>query len=170
MFFELSATGCTFGNRSMTVVSDVGHVKICYRCDPSALEANGETSLISFDTNVDAFVLTSGLLRIPVRICRPPAAREALGLSPPLQTSRADPSRIEGVPLMTAGAKPGVFLPRRPAAERTSNTRTDQRSFSPSSSRSRTENFEVISGEFSMTAIDDAAWLHKSPFSKLSHA
>jgi len=49
---------------------------------------------------------------------RPASTREALGFTPPLKANRANPSRIEGVPLMTASARPEVFRARRPAAER----------------------------------------------------
>ena len=52
---------------------------------------------------------------------RPFAAREALGLSPLVQASRADTSRVEGVPLIAACAEPLVLFSGRPAAERTSN-------------------------------------------------
>jgi hypothetical protein len=37
---------------------------------------------------------------------RPASAREALGVSPPLEACRTQSSRVEGVPLMTAGARP----------------------------------------------------------------
>ena len=49
---------------------------------------------------------------------RPSAAREALRFSPLVQAGWADASRIESVPLVTAGAEPLVFFAGRPAAER----------------------------------------------------
>ena len=59
-------------------------------------------------------------MRIPVRVRRPAATRKALGLSPLLEAGGADSSRVERVPLMSAGASPDVFLVWRPAAERRS--------------------------------------------------
>ncbi len=41
---------------------------------------------------------------------RPSAAREALGLSPLVETGWAHASRVERVPLMSAGAEPLVFF------------------------------------------------------------
>jgi len=49
---------------------------------------------------------------------RPTAAREALGVSPLMKTGRADASRIESVPLVSAVTKPFVFFAGRPAAQR----------------------------------------------------
>ena len=46
------------------------------------------------------------------------AAREALGVSPLMKTGRADASRIESVPLVSAVTKPFVFFAGRPAAQR----------------------------------------------------
>jgi len=55
---------------------------------------------------------------------RPSAAREALSLSPLVKASWADASRIEGIPLISAGAKPFVFFAGRPAAEWAADART----------------------------------------------
>src|ERR1700746_178092 len=57
-------------------------------------------------------------LRIPKRVRRPSAAREALGFSPLVQAGWTDASRIECVPFVAADAEPFVFLPWRPAAKR----------------------------------------------------
>jgi hypothetical protein len=57
-------------------------------------------------------------LRIPLRMRRPSAAREALRFSPLVKARCADASRVKGVPLIAAGAKPFIFLAGRPAAER----------------------------------------------------
>ena len=46
-------------------------------------------------------------MRIPIGMWRPAGTRQALG--------------IEGVPFMSAGARPAVFLAGRPAAERTTD-------------------------------------------------
>ena len=62
-------------------------------------------------------------LRIPLRMRRPLVAREALGLSPPMQAGWADAASIEGVPFMPAATRPSVFFAGRPAAERTADTR-----------------------------------------------
>jgi hypothetical protein len=62
-------------------------------------------------------------IHIPIRMCRPTAAREALGFSPLMQARRADASRVERVPLVAAGAEPLVFIARRPTAERAADTR-----------------------------------------------
>jgi hypothetical protein len=48
---------------------------------------------------------------------RPPATREALRRGPLMNAGWAHPSRVEGVPLVSAVAKPFVFFARRPAAE-----------------------------------------------------
>jgi hypothetical protein len=55
-------------------------------------------------------------MRIPFRVRRPSAAREALCLSPLVEASGAHSPRLERVPLMPAGAEPFVFLARQPAA------------------------------------------------------
>jgi hypothetical protein len=60
--------------------------------------------------------------RIPERVRRPSAAREALGFSPLVHAGWADASRVEGVPLVAADAEPFVFFAGRPLAERTANT------------------------------------------------
>jgi len=62
--------------------------------------------------------LLLALFRIPVRMRRPSAAREALGLRPLMKAGRAYAARIKGVPLMAAGAEPFVFFSRRPATQR----------------------------------------------------
>jgi hypothetical protein len=49
---------------------------------------------------------------------RPSATREALRLTPLVETGWADTSRVKAVPLMATGAKPFIFLAGRPAAER----------------------------------------------------
>jgi hypothetical protein len=49
-------------------------------------------------------------LLIPQRMRRPAAAREALGLSPLVQARWADASAVKGIPFMSAGAEPFVFL------------------------------------------------------------
>jgi len=49
---------------------------------------------------------------------RPSAAREALGLSPLVKAGGTHTSCVEGIPSMSAVAKPEVFLAGRPAAER----------------------------------------------------
>jgi hypothetical protein len=54
---------------------------------------------------------------------RPLAASKALGLSPLVEARRANSSRIEGIPLIAAGAEPFVFLAGRPAAERAADAR-----------------------------------------------
>ena len=56
-------------------------------------------------------------------MCRPSAARKALGLSPLVKARWADAARIECVPLISAGAEPFVLFARRPAAERAADTR-----------------------------------------------
>jgi hypothetical protein len=48
---------------------------------------------------------------------RPSTAREALGLSPLVETRRADASCVKRIPLIAARAEPLVFLAGRPAAE-----------------------------------------------------
>ena len=67
--------------------------------------------------------LTISPLRVPERVQRPTAAREALRLSPLVQAGWADASRIEGIPLIAAGAEPFVFFARRPTAERAADAR-----------------------------------------------
>jgi len=54
---------------------------------------------------------------------RPASARKALRFSPLVQACRADASRVERVPLVSAGAEPFVLFARRPAAERTADAR-----------------------------------------------
>jgi hypothetical protein len=54
--------------------------------------------------------------RVPQRVRRPSGAREALGLSPMVKAGWADTSRIEGIPLIAAGAEPFVFLAGRTLA------------------------------------------------------
>jgi len=54
---------------------------------------------------------------------RPSAARKALGFSPLVQASRAYASRVEGIPLVAAGAEPLVFFAGRPAAQRATDAR-----------------------------------------------
>jgi hypothetical protein len=49
---------------------------------------------------------------------RPPSAGKALRLRPLVQARRADASGVKGVPFMTTGTRPEVFLARRPPAER----------------------------------------------------
>jgi hypothetical protein len=67
--------------------------------------------------------LTISPLRVPERVQRPTAAREALRLSPLVQAGWADASRIEGIPLIAAGAEPFVFFAGRPTAERAADAR-----------------------------------------------
>ena len=62
-------------------------------------------------------------MRVPERMRRPSAAREALRLTPLVETGWADSSGVEGVPLIPAVAEPLVFFTGRPAAERTTDTR-----------------------------------------------
>ena len=59
---------------------------------------------------------------VPLGMCRPSAARETLGFSPLVEARRADSSRVECVPRMTALTEPVVILARRPAAERAADT------------------------------------------------
>jgi hypothetical protein len=47
---------------------------------------------------------------------RPSAAREALRFSPLVQAGWTYASRVEGAPLVAAGAEPFVFFAGRPAA------------------------------------------------------
>jgi hypothetical protein len=51
------------------------------------------------------------------------AAREALRLTPLMETGWADTSRVKAVPLVAAGAKPLVLIAGRPAAERAPDAR-----------------------------------------------
>jgi hypothetical protein len=60
---------------------------------------------------------------IPVRMQRPTAAREALGFSPLMEARRTDTSSVEGVPFVSACAKPIVLLAGRPTAERAADAR-----------------------------------------------
>jgi hypothetical protein len=53
-----------------------------------------------------------------MRMRRPTTARQALCLSPLAKARGTDASSVEGVPLVPACAKPFVFFPWRPAAER----------------------------------------------------
>ena len=62
-------------------------------------------------------------LRIPIRMRRPTATREALSFSPVMEASWADSSRVECVPFVAAGAEPLVFFAGRPATERAADTR-----------------------------------------------
>ena len=62
-------------------------------------------------------------LRVPIRMRRPSAAREALGLSPLVKAGWAYASCVKRVPLVSAGTKPFVFFAGRPVAERTSDAR-----------------------------------------------
>jgi hypothetical protein len=62
-------------------------------------------------------------LRIPVGMRRPAPTRKALRLNPLMEASGAHSSRIKGVPLMPAGARPELVLTGRPAAEWASDTR-----------------------------------------------
>lgn len=48
---------------------------------------------------------------------RPADAREALSRSPLMEAGGANPSRIECVPFMAAGAEPFVFLAWRPTTQ-----------------------------------------------------
>jgi hypothetical protein len=54
---------------------------------------------------------------------RPAGAREALGLGPLAQAGGAHSTSVECVPMMAAGARPGVFLAGRPAAQGTADLR-----------------------------------------------
>lgn len=49
--------------------------------------------------------------------------RKTLRFRPLMQTARANPSGIERVPRMPAGARPEVAFTRRPATERAPDTR-----------------------------------------------
>jgi hypothetical protein len=55
-------------------------------------------------------------LRMPERVWRPSAARKALGFTPLVKAGRAHASRVEGIPLIAASAKPFVLFAGRPAA------------------------------------------------------
>jgi len=44
-------------------------------------------------------------------------ARKALGFCPLMETDRAQSSRVEGVPFMSAGAKPAIVFPWRPTTK-----------------------------------------------------
>jgi hypothetical protein len=70
--------------------------------------------------NASAFL---ALFRTPVRMTRPPTAREALRFSPLVKACGANASSVERVPFVPAGAKPFVFFAGRPAAERAADTR-----------------------------------------------
>ena len=61
--------------------------------------------------------------RIPIRMRRPPATREALRRSPVMKTGRAHSSCIEGVPFVSAIAEPFVFFARRPVAKGAADAR-----------------------------------------------
>ena len=63
-------------------------------------------------------------MSIPERVRNPSAAREALGLSPLVKARWADASRVESVPLVSAGAEPFIFLAGRPTAKRAADART----------------------------------------------
>jgi hypothetical protein len=63
-------------------------------------------------------------VRVPIRVRRPSAAREALRFSPLVKASGADATCIERIPIEAACAKPFVLLPGRPAAERTADAGT----------------------------------------------
>lgn len=65
-----------------------------------------------------SIALTTRLFRVPKRVRRPSAAREALCFSPLLKARRADTASIERVPFTAALAEPFVFLAGRPAAVR----------------------------------------------------
>ena len=54
---------------------------------------------------------------------RPVGAREALSRSPLVEAGRADSSRVERVPFVSAGTRPAVVLARRLTAEWASNAR-----------------------------------------------
>src|SRR5215472_7041777 len=78
-------------------------------------------TLISF--RIFVFNLFPESLRIPERVRRPPAAREALGFSPLVKASWAVASRLECVQIIAPRAEPFVFFPRRPAAQRAADSR-----------------------------------------------
>jgi hypothetical protein len=61
--------------------------------------------------------LSVGSASVPIRMRRPSGARKALSFSPLVEAGWADASRVEGVPLIPALAKPLVFFAGRPAAE-----------------------------------------------------
>jgi hypothetical protein len=63
------------------------------------------------------------LLHVPVRMQRPAAARQALRRGPLSKASRADPSRVERVPLVATEARPKVLFPGRPTALRAPDAR-----------------------------------------------
>jgi hypothetical protein len=67
--------------------------------------------------------ITMRLLRVPIGMRRPLAAREVLGFSPLVQARGADASRVERVPLVAADAEPLILLAGRPAAMRAPDTR-----------------------------------------------
>jgi hypothetical protein len=54
---------------------------------------------------------------------RPSTTQEALRLTPLVETGWADASRVKGVPLVAAGAKPFIFLAGRPPAKWAADTR-----------------------------------------------
>src|SRR5579872_151162 len=61
------------------------------------------------------------LLRVPKRMRRPSAAREALGFAPLVEARRTHAACLKGIPRMTALTEPVIFLAGRPAAERASD-------------------------------------------------
>src|SRR5215467_12502771 len=65
-----------------------------------------------------SYSLSNSLLRIPVRVRRPLAARKALRFSPLVQACWAHSSSVERIPLITALAESFVFVAGRPAAQR----------------------------------------------------
>ena len=68
------------------------------------------------------YVSTSVL--IPIRMRRPHMTGKALCRGPLMHTRRANPARIEGVPVVAAGTGPAVGLFRLPSAKRTADSRT----------------------------------------------
>jgi hypothetical protein len=68
-------------------------------------------------------ILNLGSPRIPIRMRRPSAAREALGFIPLVQAGWTDASRVESVPRMTALAEPFVGFAGGPAAQRATDAR-----------------------------------------------
>ena len=61
--------------------------------------------------------------RVPQRVRRPAATGKALGLIPLVKAGWADAARVEGIPLVPAGAEPFVFFAGRPAAQRAADAR-----------------------------------------------
>jgi len=68
-------------------------------------------------------VFTTDSRRVPQRVWRPSAAREALGFSSLVKARGADPTRVERVPLVAASAEPFVLFAGRPAAQRAADAR-----------------------------------------------